>query len=191
MPTPRREKVAALTVTSRSRETRAARLKERIYVTFAALAVTVSLLSHGQVTALDAISTLGVTVPGTLAAVFTADVISHLIVHEKMLTRAEFGHAATVSASALGAIVLPMLFLLAAQLGTWSPVNALRASTGVAPGPDRVRMDRCPSDQAPLVATTPCSGRRSRPRPDRRRPASSRTRRISGTRSSPDQAGRP
>lgn len=99
-------------------------------MTFAALAVTVSLLSHGQVTALDAISTLGVTVLGTLAAVFTADVISHLIVHEKMLTRAEFGHAATVSASALGAIVLPMLFLLAAQLGTWSPVNALRASTG-------------------------------------------------------------
>lgn len=111
-----------------SRETRAAHLKERIYVTFAALAVVVSLLSHGHVTALEAMGTLGVTVLGTLSAVFTADVISHLLVHERMLTRAEVGHAATVSASALGAIVLPMLFLLAAQFGAWEPEHALRAS---------------------------------------------------------------
>ncbi|MFJ9391831.1 hypothetical protein ACIRON_23625 [Nocardioides sp. NPDC101246] len=112
-----------------SREARAAQLKERIYVTFAALAVVVSLLSHGHVEALDAIATLGVTVLGTLFAVFTADVISHLLVHERMLTRAEFGHAAGVSASALGAIVLPMLFLLAAHFGVWTPEHALQAST--------------------------------------------------------------
>lgn len=111
------------------REVRAAHLKERIYVTFAALAVAVSLQTHGHVTAIEAIATLGVTVLGTLLAVFTADVIAHLLVHERMLTRGEFRHAAAVSASALGAIILPLLFLIASHLGAWTAEHALWAST--------------------------------------------------------------
>ncbi|MGW0036796.1 hypothetical protein [Gordonia sp. NPDC003376] len=117
-------------MTESSREARAAHLKERIYVTFTALAVTVSLLAHGHVTALGTIGTLGVTALGTVVAVFVADVISHLLVHERMLTRAEFGHAAAVSASALSAIVVPMIFLLASHLGAWDTEIALRASAG-------------------------------------------------------------
>ena len=109
-------------------EARADALKERIYVTFTALAVTVSLLAHGDGTALGALITLGVTVLGTLSAVFTADVVSHLLVHRRMLSRAEFGHAAAVTASALSAIVLPVAFLLAAQFGLWSADAALRAA---------------------------------------------------------------
>lgn len=112
-----------------SLQDRADHLKERIYVTFAALAVTISLLSHGHVTAIGAITTLGVTVLGTLLAVFTADVVSHLLVHQRMLTRGEFGHAAAVSASALSAIVLPMAFLVVAHFGAWTPEQALRSST--------------------------------------------------------------
>ncbi|MBO3662343.1 hypothetical protein [Microbacterium stercoris] len=109
------------------RQLRADRLKERIYVTFAALAVTVTLLAHGHVSALEAIITLSVTVLGTLFAVFTSDVVSHLVVHQRLLRRDELRHATATTFSAVGAVVLPLAFLGAAALGLWRTETALTA----------------------------------------------------------------
>ncbi|MFK0402111.1 hypothetical protein ACIQTT_07245 [Microbacterium sp. NPDC090225] len=110
------------------RAARAAHLKERIYLTFAALAVVITLSAHGHVSAGEAATTLIVTVMGTLLAVFTADLISHLVVHERLFTRSELRHALASSFGALGTVVLPFVFLGFAALDAWSTDAALRAS---------------------------------------------------------------
>lgn len=107
---------------------RAERLKERIYLTFAALAVVLALGTHGYVEAADAMGTLAVTVFGTLLAVFTADVISHLVIHERFMTAVEFRHAVAATFGALGAVVLPFAFLASAAWGWWGIDDALRWS---------------------------------------------------------------
>ncbi|HAN25481.1 MAG: hypothetical protein CMH36_00445 [Microbacterium sp.] len=111
-----------------SRDERARALKERIYVTFAALAVVVTLASHGEHDALNALVTLLVTVLGTIFAVFTADVISHLVVHERLMSARELRSAAATSFGALGAVALPAVLLLVAALGAWPTFTALVAA---------------------------------------------------------------
>ncbi len=110
---------------------RASRLKERIYVTFAALAVTVTLASHTPVAASEAISTLLVTVLGTLLAVFTADVVSHLIVHQRLMTPGELRHAVAATFGALTAVALPLALLALAGVMRWDIESALHASAVV------------------------------------------------------------
>ena len=110
------------------RAARAAHLKERIYLTFAALAVVITLSSHGHATAGQSATTLIVTVLGTLLAVFTADLVSHLVVHGCLFTRAELRHAVGSSFGALSTVVLPFIFLGVAALEVWSTEAALRAS---------------------------------------------------------------
>lgn len=110
-------------------EERADRLKERVYVTFAALAVVLTLRSHGEVTAGVAATTLLITVGGTLLAVLLADVVSHIAVHAALPTAAEARHMVAVCTGALGVLVLPMLFVGLAASGTWTVDGALRAST--------------------------------------------------------------
>jgi len=109
------------------RVARAALLKERIYLTFAALAVVLTLASHGHVRAGEAALTLLVTVFGTLSAVFTADLISHIVAHGRMMTRSELRHAVGTSFGALGAVTLPFAFLGVAGLGAWPVERALHA----------------------------------------------------------------
>jgi hypothetical protein len=109
---------------------RADRLKERVYVTFAALAVVLTLRSHGEdVSARVAATTLLITVGGTLLAVLLADVVSHLAVHGAVPTPAEARHMVAVCTGALGVLVLPMIFLGLAGAGAWEVESALRAST--------------------------------------------------------------
>jgi hypothetical protein len=110
-------------------EERADRLKERVYVTFAALAVVLTLRSHGDVTAGVAATTLLITVGGTLLAVLLADVVSHIAVHAALPTAAEARHMVAVCTGALGVLVLPMLFVGVAASGSWTVDGALRAST--------------------------------------------------------------
>lgn len=112
-------------------EERAERLKERVYVTFAALAVVLTLRSHGdEVSAGVAASTLLITVGGTLLAVLLADVVSHLVVHAAVPSAREARHMVAVCTQALGVLVLPMIFLaIAAGDGGWTVDGALRAST--------------------------------------------------------------
>ncbi|MCG7288097.1 hypothetical protein MHY85_19235 [Cellulomonas sp. ACRRI] len=108
---------------------RADRLKERVYVTFAALAVVLTLRSHGDVTAGVAATTLLITVGGTLLAVLLADMVSHIAVHAALPTAAEARHMVAVCTGALGVLVLPMVFVGVAATGSWTVDGALRAST--------------------------------------------------------------
>lgn len=71
-----------------------------------------TLLSHGHVEAGDALKTLAITVLGAVCAVFAADILSHIVVQERMMTKNELKHAAAASFGALGAVSLPVLFLL-------------------------------------------------------------------------------
>jgi hypothetical protein len=106
----------------------AERLKERIYVTFTALAVVLALASHGHPTAVRALGTLVVAVIATLLAVFTAEMLARMTVNERLLSRAELQHIVGVSLGAVGAIALPVIFLLLSAFGVWPPESALRAS---------------------------------------------------------------
>ena len=108
---------------------RADRLKERVYVTFAALAVVLTLRSHGDVAAGVAATTLLITVGGTLLAVLLADMVSHIAVHAALPTAAEARHMVAVCTGALGVLVPPMVFVGVAATGSWTVDGALRAST--------------------------------------------------------------
>ena len=108
----------------------AERLKERIYITFTALAVVLAITSHaGDVEPGEAALTLLVTVGGAVLAVFAADIIAHIAVHRVMPTAAEARHMAAVSFGALAVLGLPMIFIAVAALDRWTVEAALRAST--------------------------------------------------------------
>jgi hypothetical protein len=123
------DRTAPADPSGRTPEERADRLKERVYVTFAALAVVLTLRSHGDVTAGVAATTLVITVGGTLLAVLLADVVSHIAVHASLPTAAEARHMVAVCTGALGVLVLPMVFVGVAGSGAWTVDGALRAST--------------------------------------------------------------
>lgn len=74
--------------------------------------------------------TLLLTAVGTLLAIFVADVVSRLILHERILTKAELRHALRSSLGSLSALVLPFLFLLLAAVGVWPLGIALWAVAG-------------------------------------------------------------
>ncbi|RIQ18331.1 hypothetical protein [Jiangella rhizosphaerae] len=103
-------------------------LKERIYITFTALAVVLALRAHA-VSAAEAALSLAVVVLGTVLAVFVADVVSHIAVHEVLPVREELRHMARVSLGALGALVLPGVFIGLAVADVWEIEPALRASS--------------------------------------------------------------
>lgn len=110
-------------------ERQADRLKERVYITFTALAVVLALRTHAAESAGQVATTLAIAVAGTLLAVFLADVVSHIAVHAGLPTRAELRHMVGVSVGALGAVVLPFAFLALAIADVWTVDGALRAST--------------------------------------------------------------
>lgn len=118
-------------MTPEDRQARAGRLKERIYITFTALAVVLTLTGRTDISARTAATTLLVTVAGSALAMFLAEVLAHIVVHDRVLTRAEAGHAAATVAGALSAVVLPILLLASAMAGRWSVTVALRASVVV------------------------------------------------------------
>lgn len=73
-------------------------LKERIYVTFSAQAVTVAFeRDAGHATVSGIALTLLLTVIGTLLAVFVADVITHMARESSLPSRAELVHVMRVS----------------------------------------------------------------------------------------------
>lgn len=109
---------------------RAELLKERIYITFTSLAVTLTLLSHAdEVTPGSAALTLVIAVVGTLLAVFVADFVSHLAVHSAVPSRSEFVHMARVSFGSVATIVLPLVLMGLAAAGLLEVEAALRIST--------------------------------------------------------------
>lgn len=120
--------IGSAPVDESERRKRAGRLKEQIYIAFAALAVVITLASHGHVGAGEAAVTLLVTVVGTLLAVFAADMISHIVVHGTLLTWEEIADAVSTSLGALGGVALPFIFLGLAGVGVWEVETALNAS---------------------------------------------------------------
>lgn len=112
---------------SETRVARAAALKERIYLSFTSLAVLLTMAAHSEQSAMYTATTLFITAVGTLLTIFVADVLSHLVAHERFMTRAELRHATVTSLNAIGAIVLPLLFLGLAALDVWATGTAITA----------------------------------------------------------------
>ncbi|NOJ61364.1 hypothetical protein [Arthrobacter sp. 260] len=87
-------------------------LKERVYVTFTALAVVIATerdavhLSVGR-----AVVALLLTVLGTLMAVFVADLIAHMVRESSLPTRGELRHLMHVSFGSLSVIATPLAIL--------------------------------------------------------------------------------
>ncbi|WP_449371945.1 hypothetical protein [Arthrobacter psychrolactophilus] len=108
---------AEATITHRKRRApdaahRAEALKERIYVIFTVLAVTIAFerdASHASVG--GAAFTIAVTVLGTLLAVFVADIIAHMVAHSSLPTRQELARHLHVSFGSLSVIVAPLVIL--------------------------------------------------------------------------------
>ena len=112
----------------RAKQEEADRLKERVYVTFTALAVVLALGQH-EPEASRELGVLAITVLGTVLAVFTADVVSHIAVHAVLPHPDELRHMVRVSFGALGAVALPFVFLGLAVLEVWHVELALRVSS--------------------------------------------------------------
>ncbi|MEF2977947.1 hypothetical protein [Subtercola sp. YIM 133946] len=96
--------------TEENPDERADRLKERVYVTFTALAVLIALATEAEEPGPAALVLL-VTTAGVLLAGFAADIISHIASHARLPSARELRHMLTVTLSAFTAIALPMLFL--------------------------------------------------------------------------------
>jgi hypothetical protein len=108
---------------------RADRLRERIYVTFTALAVVLALRAHVEETSIGtAVSTVLITVLGTVLAVFVADFVAHLAIHAVLPSPDRLRHMARVSFGATGVIILPLAFLVLSAAGIWPLRIALTAS---------------------------------------------------------------
>ena len=87
-------------------------LKERVYVTFTALAVTIAFERDAEhASASIAALTLLLTVTGTLLAVFVADLIAHMVRDESMPDGPEIRHLLWVSFGSSAVLVAPMLVL--------------------------------------------------------------------------------
>lgn len=87
-------------------------LKERIYVTFTALAVTIAFEREAEhATASEAALTLLLTVFGTVLTVFAADIVAHMVRESALPSRTEIGHLAYASFGSLVVLVLPMVIL--------------------------------------------------------------------------------
>ncbi|WP_025156545.1 hypothetical protein [Leifsonia aquatica] len=97
------------------------RLRERIYVTFTALAILMAMNAHGE--SLDpptVLWTLLISVVGVLLAGLASDLVSHMIVHNTLPTPREFRHLVAVASRALAVMVVPVAALLLAITGTIS-----------------------------------------------------------------------
>jgi hypothetical protein len=116
--------------TAEQLEQRGEQLKERVYITFTALAVVLALRADvGHETVGGAAGTLTVAVIGTLLAVFLADVVAHITVHQVLPTRPELRHMVVVVLGAAETLVLPLLVIGLAALGLFSLEVALTTST--------------------------------------------------------------
>ncbi|MHA7288686.1 hypothetical protein ACX80V_03415 [Arthrobacter sp. MDT3-24] len=102
-------------------------LKERVYVTFTALAVTIAFERDAAHATVDgAALTLLLTVVGTLLAVFVADVIAYMVRDSSLPSRAELAHLMDVGFGSLGVVVAPMAILGLSALGVIGVAPALR-----------------------------------------------------------------
>lgn len=109
-----------------TRESIAVHLRERIYVTFASLAVVLTLGVHAEDLGAGAAAlSLAVSAAGTVVAAYAADLISHVVVHGAFPDRSEGRSMRSASLGAFTVIALPLLAVGLAALGVWSVQTAL------------------------------------------------------------------
>jgi len=99
------------TATEDERRRAGDRLRERIYVTFTALAILMAMNGHGELDSPTVLWTLVISVVGVLLAGLASDLVSHMIVHSTLPTAGEFVHMLAVSSRALGVLVVPLIAL--------------------------------------------------------------------------------
>ena len=115
-------------VRPRTPRQRSEALKERVYITSTALAVTVAYgQTAGNPTVAGAAVTLCATVLGTLLSVFVADVVTHLVRENVLPSGAELAHLGYVSLGSSTVLVVPMSILWISAAGVIAPATALRA----------------------------------------------------------------
>ncbi len=118
----------SITVTDADAQRRSEALKERIYVTFTALAVTVAFeRDAAHATVASAALTLLLTVFGTLMTVFVADVVAHMVRESSVPSLAEIGHLVYVSFGSLTVLALPLAILGLSAIEVLELASALRA----------------------------------------------------------------
>ncbi|WP_419702876.1 hypothetical protein [Promicromonospora sp. NFX87] len=132
MSTPRRPAAPSFSALSpQERERLSEQLRERVYVTFAMLAVILTLLGHTQdLTVGVAAGSLTITAVGTVTAAWLAELIAHLAAHGRFPGRSHLAAITRTSADALLTLVLPLVSLAAAGLGWWTLDVALRIGVG-------------------------------------------------------------
>ena len=87
------------------------RLRERIYVTFTALAILLAMNGHGELDSPGVLWTLVISVVGVLLAGLASDLVAHMIAHSELPSVTEFRHMVAVSSRALGVLVVPVIFV--------------------------------------------------------------------------------
>ncbi|ALD13855.1 hypothetical protein [Clavibacter capsici] len=108
-------------------EQRSEALKERIYVTFTALAVTIATVREAEHATVGGTAlTLLLTVVGTLLAVSVAEYIAQMVRDGEVPDRRDVGHILYVCASSLAVLPVPMAILGLAALGALDLAAALR-----------------------------------------------------------------
>ena len=124
-----REPGATAEIDAAERNHRAAALKERVYVTFTVLAVVIALRAHdAHPSAGVALGTLAVAVAATIVAVYVADLISSMVVQERLPRPSDHRR---MLAGTLGAGVValpPMACIALALVGVYSASTALLAA---------------------------------------------------------------
>lgn len=113
-------------------EQRVSYLKERVYVSFIALAVLLSLGTHAaETTPGEAVAALLIAALGAGLAGLASDVIAHLAVHNALPSARELRHMLAVSSAALGTIVLPLIVLLLSFAGLVDVATAVTISVWI------------------------------------------------------------
>lgn len=107
-------------------------LKERVYVTFTSLAVTIALQREaGDTTVFGAATTLVLTVVGTLLAVLVSDLLAYLTRHDALPDKTGIKHLLWVSFGSLNVVIVPLLTLGSAGTGWLDLSTALRLNAFV------------------------------------------------------------
>ena len=106
-------------------------LKERIYASFTGLAILAAIYANGHATAPEALLSVAVGVFGISAAGFLAEVVAHLVAHQRMPSRAEVRTMGRIALGALGSASLPILVLALSWAGLLSLEAALRIGMAI------------------------------------------------------------
>jgi hypothetical protein len=114
------------------RARRASALKERIYVTFTALAVILTLRVHdAHPTTSAALRTLAVAVTSTVCAVYIADLLSHMVVHARVPGRPEHNRIVASTLGAGAAALPPLACIALSGTGVYGTSTGLLAATSI------------------------------------------------------------